>query len=239
MANRKGPMGKGTSVKEKAGKVARAKAARDAALDTIAAAPPEFDPTDPKVKEEQRKQRRQQALDLEQETIDRMAKSAKSPNGQIRKAKMVAAVMALRMQGMKRGEIAGHLGINPMTVSKLLQSIRKNHEASAQLLRLDQIGIPLAIDNVLTGLEEGDKDYTQDLMKGRGLYRTHKSIDAQVTKTVLEMKIIVTDPRPEMIAGSAPARPGSIVGSPMTIDAVTVPEKALPAPVGVGAPELP
>lgn len=226
-------MAKRTSPKQQAAAVAARKAARVARAIAKEDAKRVVDPV------VQRQQRQQQAVDDTQTEIDRLAKRIKNPQGTIRRAKFIAGVLALRMQKYSKAEIAGHLGVSESSVARALVAIRDNSAASDQLMRLDQIGIPLAVDNVLNGLVDGDKDYTQDLLKGRGMYRTHKSIDAQVTKTVLEMKIIVTDPRPEMIAGSAPARPGSIVGAPMTIDAVVVPEKALPAPVGVGAPELP
>jgi hypothetical protein len=38
---------------------------------------------------------------------------------------------------------------------------------------LDHQAVPLAIDNLMKGLEENDKEYTLEVLKGRGAFRTH------------------------------------------------------------------
>jgi predicted transcriptional regulator len=216
-------------VKNKALRVARA-LAKEEAKRAEALVPP--DVVDPAI---ERQQRQQQALDDTQTEIDKLARRVRNPAGKLRRAKFIAAVLALRMQHFSKSEIAGHLGVSEPTVKRALVDIRANSAASDQLMRLDQIGIPLAVDNVINGLVDGDKDYTQDLLKGRGMYRTHKSIDAQVTKTTLEMKIVFTDPTPEQIASARNPRAGSILGIPESPKALPdIPTVAIPESVGVG-----
>jgi predicted transcriptional regulator len=187
----------------------------------------------------ERTRRRQQSDEDTLREIDRLAKRIKNPQGVVRRAKLRAAILALRMEGYSNSQIQEHLGVSRSTVHRTLVEIRENSAASDQLMRLDQVGIPLAVDNVINGLVDGDKDYTQDLLKGRGMYRTHKSIDAQVTKTTLEMKIVFTDPTPEQIASARNPRAGSILGIPEAPKALPdIPTVAIPVVVGVGAPSL-
>lgn len=204
---------------------------------TVTGPPPEYDPADVFTKN------RQDSHADTRDTLVRTAKRIRSTTGRIRRAKFLVAVDTMRMQNFSPRETAEILGCSYQQVTGALMTIRKNADTSAQLNRLDQIGIPLAVDNVLNGIRDGDKEFTLRLMDGRGMFRTHKSIDAQVTQTHLELKISVVMPDHYLTAQVPPPRPGSIVGSPMTFDAVVVPNRdpvpvpALPA-LGIGTPDL-
>lgn len=174
-----------------------------------------------------------------QQTVDELIKSRKrvwNTKGRLRRARFRTEVEMLRLEGFSPVDTAQILGCSRQQVSAALKWVRDNADMPSQLERLDKLGIPLAVDNALIGIENGDKEYTLRLLDGRGIFRTHKSIESQVTQKVLMLQIQVTDAR---TMESEPARPGAIVGVPETFDAVVVPEKTplpIPAAVGVSGP---
>ncbi len=184
---------------------------------------------------ETRKSAKEQTI----EALQRSAKKIRNSKGRIRRARFLTEVEMLRMQNFSPKETADILGCTYQQVTHALTTIRKNANQTDQLLRLDQIGIPLATDNVLRGIMDGDKDYTLRLMDGRGMFRTHKSIEAQITKTVLEMKVSVVMPE-HLIGKDLPVpRPGSIVGAPVTIAAAALPATPEPEPARLVTIETP
>jgi hypothetical protein len=151
------------------------------------------------------------------EKVKRTIASTRDSKGRIRRAKFIAAVLALRMElppGQNEpADIAKILGCSPAVVGRALQQIRADATISAQLDRLDQIAMPLAVDNVIKGIIAGDKAYTMKLMDGRGLFRVHKSIEAQVTQTVLTFTVSMKMP-PHLEGQPVPQpKPGSVVGA--------------------------
>lgn len=159
--------------------------------------------------------------------------------GRIRQAKFIAAVLALRLQGFKKpAEIAQIIGCSVQQVTGALQRVRTDATIDQQLDRLDQIAVPLAIDNVIEGIINGDKHYTTRLMEGRGLYRVHKSVEAQVKQTVLRMEIKMTVP-PHLEGKPLPmAKQGAIVGASMLTAHLGAPagEKSAEKAEVLGAP---
>lgn len=135
--------------------------------------------------------------------------------GRIRQAKFVAAVLALRFEGFREhGEIAQILGCSVQQVSGALMRVRRDATIDQQLDRIDQIAVPLATDNVIDGIARGDKTYTLRVMDGRGLFRVHKSIDAQIKKTVITLRVDMTPPKHLPPDAPLPGpKPGSIVGA--------------------------
>jgi hypothetical protein len=135
--------------------------------------------------------------------------------GRIRHAKFKAAVLALRYEGFTPKDTAEILGVGIQRVTTALTDLRADAKIEDQIARIDDLVVPLAVDNVARGVMDGDKDYTLRVMDGRGLFRTHKSLDVQSRKQVLILKIETT--MPDHLAG-APDRPlpraGSIVGAP-------------------------
>lgn len=143
--------------------------------------------------------------------------TTRTKTGKIKRAKFKAACLALRWEGFSPTETAQTLGVSINRVRNALSELRKTAAIDHQLDRLDQIAVPLAVDNVVRGVMDGDKDYTRDVLNGRGVYRTHKSIEAQVRQTTLRMEIGVTLPSltPGAEAGTLPAiRPGGVLAAP-------------------------
>lgn len=165
------------------------------------------------------------------DSLQRAKRRIRNPTGRIRRAKFLTEVEVLRMQGFKPQDTAEILGCSFQQVSLALRQVRENAGIIDQLDRIDKIAIPLAVDNAIVGILNGDKEYSLRALDGRGIFRTHKSIEAQVTKTVLEMRVSITMPD-HLVGRDLPVpRAGSIVGAPVTIDAELVPERAaLPAP---------
>lgn len=136
-------------------------------------------------------------------------------NGRIRQAKFTAAVLALRLEGFKHSsEIAKILGCSTQQVTYALTRIRKDATIEQQLDRIDQIAVPLAVDNVIEGIANKDKTYTLRVMDGRGLFRVHKSIDAQVKQTVITFRVNMTVPKHLPPGQPLPSvKPGAVVGA--------------------------
>jgi hypothetical protein len=169
-------------------------------------------------------------------TVDELIKSRKrvwNTKGRLRRARFRTEVEMLRLEGFSPADTAQILGVSRQQISAALKWVRENADMPSQLERLDKIGIPLAVDNALLGIEQGDKEYTLRLLDGRGIFRTHKSIESQVTQKVLMLQIQVVDAR--QVEGAA-ARPGAIVGVPETFNPAlpVIDQKAIPEPAAVG-----
>lgn len=164
------------------------------------------------------------------QTLDRVREiqtTTRDRTGKIKRAKFKSAVLSLRWEGFGPLETAQVLGVSLGRVRNALNELRRSASLDKELDRLDQIAVPLAVDNVIRGVMDGDKDYTRDVLNGRGVYRTHKSIEAQVRQTVLRMDIAVTMPELPVDRNGAQlpqVRPGGVIGAP-----------ALPV-IDVGAP---
>ncbi len=81
--------------------------------------------------------------------------------------------------------------------------------------RLDRMGVPLAIDNVVNGLEKGDDrtkmKYSLEILKGRGVLRTEDTAVKQ-PQQVLAVRIEMPS------GGHVVAAEGAIVGTPNVIE---------------------
>lgn len=173
-------------------------------------------------------------------TVDHIRKiqtSTRDRNGRIKRAKFKAAVLALRWEGFKPKETAEILGASIDQVEWALKQMREDASIDSQLDRLDQIIVPLALDNVVRGVLDGDKEYTLKVLDGRGVFRSYKSVDAQVRKTVLKLEIKTTMPA-HLAPDSIPMpNQGAIVGTPWEPKIVgaasTVPVQPVGKPVVV------
>lgn len=85
----------------------------------------------------------------------------------------MAQVVALRLVGMRIPDIAEKLAITENTVRQHLYVARAKGKLSDVGPILDHQAVPLAIENLINGLEEQDKDYTLEVLRGRGAFRTH------------------------------------------------------------------
>jgi len=184
---------------------------------------------------------RDQAVKAATSAIDRLKKTVRATRdkqGRIRRAKFVAAVLALRMElptgGNTPAEIAKILGCSAASVGRVLQIVRDDASLPSQLERLDKIAMPLAVDNVIKGVIAGDKGYTMKVLDGRGVFRVHKSIEAQVTETT--MTFIVQMRMPAHLEGKEPPMPmpGSIMGASLIAPGHTI----LPDPLARHLPDV-
>ena len=143
------------------------------------------------------------------------AGAAADRKGRIRRAKFFAAVLALRLQGFSMQDSAEILGCSKARIRFALEACRQDATIDSQLDRLDKIAVPCAVDNVVTGVQNGDKEYTLKVLDGRGVFRTHRSIDAHVKRTTLELKVITVTAVPPPGQSLPVSRPGSAVGAPV------------------------
>lgn len=83
-----------------------------------------------------------------------------------------ATILALRLglspQPTYR-EIAQMLNMSERHVLRTVKRGKGADVVTRELRRLDQEGAPMAVENVLDGLERKDKDYTLEYLKGRGM----------------------------------------------------------------------
>jgi hypothetical protein len=127
---------------------------------------------------------------------------------------LLATILALRM-GMKPKptyrEIAVMLNMSERHVLRVVGRGRKAANVEREIARLDGEGMPMAVENVLEGLESKDKEYTLEYLKGRGVFQ-RKTETTQNGGVAAPTGLIVQF----IHEGSAPneARPGSIVANP-------------------------
>jgi hypothetical protein len=182
---------------------------------------------------------RAQAIETAKQSLDELkttVSSTRDRHGRIRKAKLIAAVLALRWQGFSSKQSAEVLGVSHQAVTGALMIARKDAGIGDQIDRIEKMGVPLAVDNAIRGVIDGDKEYTLRVLDGRGVFRNHKSVEADIRVTKLEMSIKVDMP-PGYDAIRQPLRQGAIVGTNVLDGrAVTVddPERP-PAPIGIPA----
>ena len=128
------------------------------------------------------------------ERIHQLRGQTRDRAGKIKRAKLKAAVLACRWEGFNPQETSEILGVTLGVVRSALMSLRKGAEMDQQISKLDELIVPLAVDNIATMVMRGDKDATFKVLDGRGVFRTHKSIDAQVTRRTLSLRIDMTVP---------------------------------------------
>lgn len=87
----------------------------------------------------------------------------------------VAVAAALKTLGWTAVQIAEKLQLHPTTVKKYLAYAREHHGLQDVLRDIEFRAIPQAIENLLDGLAAGDKEYTLETLKGRGVFRNHSN----------------------------------------------------------------
>lgn len=92
------------------------------------------------------------------------------------KSPYLAAVLALQVMGYTRPRIAEMLGLATSTVHKILYRGRKFGGINDVTDRMDLEAVPLAVENTIAGLHQGDKDYTLEVLKGRGVLKAHQQV---------------------------------------------------------------
>jgi hypothetical protein len=141
--------------------------------------------------------------------------SIRDRTGKIKRAKFHAAVLALRWEGFSPKQTAEILGCSHARISDALLRLREAASMDEQITRIDQLIVPLAVDNLARGVMDGDKSYTMKVLDGRGVFRTHKSVEGTIKKTVMVL-MVKTEMPPHLAPDSIPMPlPGSIVGAPL------------------------
>jgi hypothetical protein len=85
----------------------------------------------------------------------------------------IAEMVALRITGHTLKEIAEHCECSEDTVRRYLALAADTAERNDVGLLLDYHAVPLAVDNLITGLKAGDKQYTLKVLEGRGHLQKH------------------------------------------------------------------
>jgi hypothetical protein len=120
---------------------------------------------------------------------------------------------ALRLCGATQKEIAAELGISTSQVHRLLhegQQLTQRHTLTV----LETRAMPLAIDNLIAGLENGDQKYTLETLKGGGILKAHTRHDGSFSGPPVAMQIVFAAPP----GGQTSLPDGAAHGRPMTID---------------------
>ena len=125
---------------------------------------------------------------------------------------LLATIVALRVGGhMSYREIAEALNMSERHVLRVAKRGKKEQVVERELQRLDREGFPMAVENVLEGLEAKDKEYTLEFLKGRGALNpkaTPADGGAQAPNFAGLIVQFVHD------GNAAPLRPGAIAAAP-------------------------
>lgn len=160
---------------------------------------------------------KKQSLDATLKEVATAQTAIYRKDGRIKRAKFHAAVLALRWEGFSPKETAELLGVSASSVDKALLRMRKAASMDSQMDRIDQIIVPLAVDNLARGVMDGDKQMTLKVLEGRGAFRTHKQVDATIRKTVLSLTIKTEMPAHLGKNAIPMPQPGQIVGAPIVL----------------------
>jgi DNA-binding CsgD family transcriptional regulator len=141
-----------------------------------------------------------------------------------RMSRRMAEVCADRMQGLTYREIAELRGISVKTIGNLLYEARQRAHIRDVPDLLTHQALPLAVDNLVEGLRQGDQKYTLATLKGLGAFATHakqeQNINANAGMT-LTLKVEMPEGRevrdPETLIGE-------VVGLPRVLDAAPTEE---------------
>ncbi len=121
-----------------------------------------------------------------------------------------ARAVGLRILGYSIKDIAHELMVSQHAVRQWLTDARKRAELMDVAPLLDNVALPLAIDNLIDGLQNGDKKLTLATLKGRGAFTTHSK--SENTNTNMQLEIHVEMPSRE--GASLDVVEGQVVGIP-------------------------
>ncbi len=164
-------------------------------------------------------------------TNDRAIDPKVFEDGKLTKSAQTAALfrkaVALRLADWSIPDIAQELGCAPGFITRLFVEFRQKVDLEAIAARLDQTAVPLAVDNLIHGLLAGDKDYTLETLKGRGVFQRHTAGgDGMVARELPQLRVEFVTPagaaRVEVGSATDPGTLGKVVG------AIAVPLDGLP-----------
>jgi hypothetical protein len=124
------------------------------------------------------------------------------------------AIVVLRLAGLNIMQIVNHLQLDEKTgvdhVRQVLFQARKEARLADVPGLLDHRAVPGAVDNLIKGIDDGDKEYTLAVLKGRGAFRNFERSDGD-QKLSLEITI-------DGLEADGRAIPeGTVVGIPRTV----------------------
>jgi transposase-like protein len=163
-----------------------------------------------------------------QQALDRPHKRTR------RRRQVTQEALALRAQGASLHEIAGAMGVATSTITQWFLAHRREIADGTIDRMLDDTAVPLAAENLIHGLIAGDKDYTLETLKGRGVLKRHSEGDGQVTQALPALRIIFETPPADTLRAAHPTVGGSVVGTvavPKALPAAAVPTAAVPPDV--------
>lgn len=127
-----------------------------------------------------------------------------------------AQCVALRILGHTPQDIADALGIGKQVVINYLYLARKKARLTDLHDLLTHKAGALAVDNLIDGLEKGDKEYTLETLKGMGHFRGPAAGTGEGAGTLVALQVNVKLPDGVASAESIPMK-GQIVGVPRTL----------------------
>jgi hypothetical protein len=125
----------------------------------------------------------------------------------------IAQAVALRLVGLNPGQIAERLGLERSTVNQYLYIARMKGKLTDVGPILDHAVVPMAVENLIAGLEAGDKEYTLEVLKGRGAFRSHSANVSTGSAGPMHLQIQVE--LPKGASGTViDVIPGQVMGAP-------------------------
>lgn len=162
--------------------------------------------------EQANQQRRETKQSLEARSVTLNLEELKIPEGGALPPRMAQCV-ALRVVGLSAKQIAEQLGLEQTTVNQYLYVARQRGKLADVAEILDHQVVPMAVQNLIEGLEAKDKDYTLEVLKGRGAFRTHTH--QQSTGSAGPMHLQISVEMPKGASGTViDVTPGQVVGVP-------------------------
>jgi len=180
--------------------------------------PPIVDPTDNGIEDPAEYVADRVKAQASEEVARLKAQYAKirTPEGKLRRARFIGAVLGLKFEKYSIQQIAAILGVSQPRVLEALRQVRADATIADQLKRIDEQILPIVVDNIERAVLEGDLRTSMKIADGRGIFRTHKSIEAQITEQRIDIRLVVNRPaHMDPNTPLPPVKPGSIAsGAP-------------------------
>ena len=185
--------------------------------------PRRWDPNDPKRPQALKTADRPHTPPAADKDDSRTAVARARPltKAQRKSRKLTQEALALFTEGFTITEIAEEMGVNPGTVTGWMTKHRRAVKEGSIDAQLDDIAVPLAVENLTHGLLAGDKDYTLKTLEGRGVFKRHSDRGDLPTDLELPALIIRIEGSGQPAGVALAAQPGAalvpgghIVGTP-------------------------
>lgn len=137
-------------------------------------------------------------------------------------AERVKIIAVLKAEGYNRDEIAEAMGMKRSGVDWCLREARKRGDLTQGMIEaareIDEEAIPLAVENIVKALKDGNVDIAMELAKGRGLLRTYTSTKSEgapggAAGMAFQFNFVLQDGRP---APESAELAGKILGTGRT-----------------------